>query len=73
MTYDQRDTDRWDVVEDWYDGTTTMSSYDMGFDDAAVNQVDPMEPENEEYMQGYRDGKGELAPMPDEGIRRRGW
>ena len=49
-----------------------MAMYDMGFDDR-LNHHDPRQPEDEDYMQGWRDGKGELAPMPDEGIRRRGW
>ena len=46
--------------------------YDLGFDDR-LNHHDPRQPEDEDYMQGYRDGGDELAPLPDEGIRRRGW
>ena len=62
MTYDQRDTDRWDDP-DASAGWPAISSYDMGFDDAAVNQVDPVHPEDKESMQGYRDGGDSPSPM----------
>ena len=53
---------------DKYAGT----EYDQGFDDR-LNHLDPVLPEDEDYMQGWYDAGGELAAKPDEGIRRRGW
>tara|TARA_B100001123_G_C15003861_1_gene904637 strand:+ start:296 stop:661 length:366 start_codon:yes stop_codon:yes gene_type:complete len=47
-------------------------TYQSGYDDR-LNHRDPANPNDEEYMQGFHDAEGELAPMPDEGIRRRGW
>jgi len=52
--------------------TPATDAYETGFDDA-LQHMDPMNPEDEDYMQGWRDGRDEMAPKPDEGIRRRGW
>ena len=55
-----------------YSKNPSSGAYELGFDDR-LKKLDPRQPEDEDYMQGWRDGGDELAPLPDEGIRRRGW
>ena len=53
LTFDQRDTDRWDDPNST-DGWPQISMYDRGYDDYAENGHDqPAHLENEEYMAGW--------------------
>ena len=61
MTYDQRDSDRYDDPGG-SGGWPAISPYDMGFDDFRNGEPDPLKPDNEEYMAGWKEAEAdELA------------
>ena len=51
MTFDQRDSDRWD--DSGSSGWDDISSYDMGYDDWINGMESPMRPKDSEYMAGW--------------------
>jgi len=51
MTFDQRDSDRWD--DSGSSGWDDLSSYDMGYDDWLNGNETPMRPKDSGYMAGW--------------------